>query len=192
MNLKELPFLGLLGPAAAGALIIAGLLLPLDAAQGVLLPVAWLLPVLIWSKLGTRENRHQPEQLVFSSANSLRRQLPAAWLSGVLLAMVTGSGVALSLALHGEWPGLLAWGVGAMFIPSLALCLGVWTGSSKSFEFIYALLWYLGPINRAEPLDFMGALPGSVGAGIWRYYMAITFVLLGLILIGRRWQIQRG
>ncbi len=106
--------------------------------------------------------------------------------------MVTGSGVALTLALHGEWSGLLAWGVGALFIPSLALCLGVWTGSSKSFEFIYTLLWYIGPINRIELLDFLGALPGSVGAGIWQYDLAITFVLLGLIFIGRKWQIQRG
>ena len=192
MDLKMFPlFLGL-GGAITGASIIAGLLIPLDVAQEILLPVAWLLPVLIWSKLGTRETRYQTEQLVFSSAKSLKRQLPAAWLAGVFLAMVTGGGVALSLALHGEWPGLIAWGVGALFIPSLALCLGVWTGSSKSFEFIYTLLWYIGPINGVEILDFMGTLPGSVGAGIWRYYLAITFVLLGLIFIGRKWQIQRG
>ena len=130
--------------------------------------------------------------MVFSSANSLRRQLPAVWLAGVLLAMVTGSGVVVNLALHGEWPGVLAWVVGALFIPSLALCLGVWTGSSKSFEFIYTLLWYIGPLNQMVPLDFMGALPGSVEAGIWQLYLAATIILLGLAFIGRKWQIQRG
>jgi hypothetical protein len=106
--------------------------------------------------------------------------------------MVTGSGVAVNLALHGEWPGVLAWVVGALFIPSLALCLGVWTGSSKSFEFIYTLLWYIGPLNQMVPLDFMGALPGSVEAGIWQLYLAATIILLGLAFIGRKWQIQRG
>jgi hypothetical protein len=191
-DLKDFPLLGMGGSAAAVALIVAGLLLPLDAAKGTLLPFAWLLPVLIWSKLGTRENRHQTEQLIFSSANSLRRQLPAVWISGVLLAMATGSGVALSLALHGEWPSLLAWGVGALFIPSFALCLGVWTGSSKSFEFIYSLLWYIGPINQIVPLDFMGAVPGSVEAGIWQIYLVITIILSILAFIGRKVQIQRG
>lgn len=191
-DLNAFPLLGMGGSAAAVALIIAGLLLPLDTAQGTLLPFAWLLPVLIWSKLGTREARYRTDQLVFSSANSLKRQLPAVWLAGVLLAVVTGSGVALNLALHGEWPGVLAWVVGALFIPSLALCLGVWTGSSKSFEFIYTLLWYIGPINRIEPLDFMGALPGSVEAGIWKLYLAITVILIGLAFIGRKLQIQRG
>lgn len=106
--------------------------------------------------------------------------------------MVTGSGVALNLALHGEWLGVLALAVGALFIPSLALCLGVWTGSSKSFEFIYSLLWYIGPINQVGPLDFMGALPGSVESGIWQFYLVITVILIGLAFIGRRWQIQRG
>jgi hypothetical protein len=191
-ELRELPLFGMWGSAAAGALIIAGLLLPIDGARGIMLPLAWFLPMLIWSKMGTREARHRTDQLVFSSANSLKRQLPAVWLAGVLLAVVTGSGIALNLALHGDWLGVLAWVVGALFVPSLALCLGVWTGSSKSFEFIYTMLWYIGPLNRIEPLDFMGALPGSVEAGIWQLYLAITIILMGLAFIGRRWQIQRG
>jgi len=189
---RDLPFLGMYGSAVAGALIIMGLFLPLDSARGMMLPLAWLLPVLIWSKLGTREARYRTDQLVFSSAKALQRQLPAVWMAGVLLALATGSGVALNMALNGEWPGVLAWGVGALFIPSLALCLGVWTGSSKTFEFIYSLLWYIGPLNQVEALDFMGVVPGSVKAGIWQHYAVFTLVLFVLAFIGRRWQIQRG
>ena len=191
-ELKDLPLLGTYGSAAAGTLIIGGLLLPLETARGMMLPLAWLLPVLTWSKLGTREARYRTDQLVFSSAKVLQRQLPAVWMAGVLLALVTGSGVALNMALKGMWPGVLAWGVGALFIPSLALCLGVWTGSSKTFEFIYSLLWYIGPLNQVEALDFMGAVTGSVEAGIWQHYLVITLVLMVLAFIGRRWQIQRG
>lgn len=188
----QLPFLGMWGSATSVALIIAGLILPLDVARGILLPVAWVLPVLIWSKMGTRETRHRTDQLIFSSADSLKRQLPAIWLAGVLLAMVTGSGVAMNLALQSDFLGVLAWVVGALFIPSMALCLGVWTGSSKLFELLYILLWYIGPINRIEILDFMGVLPGSVDAGIWQFYITITLILIGLAFIGRKWQIQRG
>jgi hypothetical protein len=148
--------------------------------------------VLIWSKLGTREARYRTDQMVFSSAKALQRQLPAVWMAGVLLALATGSGVALNMALNGEWLGVLAWGVGALFIPSLALCLGVWTGSSKTFEFIYSLLWYIGPINQVEALDFMGAVPGTTEAGTWQIYLAATIILSGLAFIGRKVQIQRG
>jgi len=190
-ELTMLPLVGMWGSAAAIALVITGLLLPLDMARGIMLPLAWFLPVLVWSRMGTREARHRTDQLVFSSANSLNRQLPAVWLAGVFLAMATGSGVALNSACHGDWPGLLAWTAGATFIPTLALCLGVWTGSSKSFEFIYTLLWYIGPINQVGFLDFMGAIPGSMEAGTWRLYLVLTAILLGLALIGRKLQIQR-
>ena len=36
----------------------------------------------------------------------------------------------------GDWRGLLAWLTGALFIPTLALALGVWSGSSKLFEIV--------------------------------------------------------
>jgi len=190
-EMDDLPFIGDYGVAVVCALIITGLLLPIDTARGILLPVAWLLPVLVWSKMGTREAHHHTGQLVFSSANSLRHQFPAAYLAGVALAMFAGSGVACNLAIHADWAGLLAWLTGGFFIPALAFCLGVWTGSSKSFEFLYIMLWYLGPINRIEYLDFVGAVPGSVVAGIWHYYLVITLILLGLALMGRRTQMQR-
>ena len=195
LMMKELEDLPVLGQGVFGlviALIIAGLLFPLNEARGILLPLAWFLPVMVWSKLGTREARHRTNQLIYSSANILRRQLPAVWLAGVLLAIVTGSGVALNMALHGEWFGVLALSVGALFIPSLALCLGVWTDSSKLFEFVYTMLWYIGSLNRIEVLDFMGVMSESVVAGIWRFYLVFTIILLGLSFVGRKWQIQRG
>jgi hypothetical protein len=85
------------------------------------------------SVLGTRETQHRTEGLIFTNPHPIRRQLPATWLSGLAVALLTGSGVALRLALSGEWSALLAWTVGALFIPALALALGVWTGSGKAF-----------------------------------------------------------
>jgi len=38
----------------------------------------------------------------------------------------------------------------------------------------------------------MGAVPESVKAGIWQYYLFISLALIILAFIGRRWQIQRG
>jgi hypothetical protein len=188
--LREFPSIGGLGFLGAGALIVAGGLLPLSIARGVFLPIAWILPLLYWSKLGTRESRYGTDQLVFSSAYVVRRQLLAMWLAGVLVSLATGSGVAVNLVLHGDLSGVVSWGVGALFIPSMALCLGVWTGSCKLFEFLYALLWYVGPMSGVEFLDFMGALPGSVEAGVWWFYLAATVFFLGLTYVGRSLQIK--
>jgi hypothetical protein len=58
--------------------------------------------------------------------------------------------------LHGDLPGVAAFLAGAVFIPSMALALGVWSGSSKAFEAIYTVWWYIGPAHHTPGLDFMG------------------------------------
>jgi len=156
-----------------------------------LLPLAWLWPVLIWSSMGAREVQNRTEELVFANPHPLRRQLPATWLGGLIVALLTGSGVALRLVLTGNWSALLAWGVGALFIPSLALALGAWTGSGKAFEGLYAAIWYIGPVNHLAALDFMGVTAKSVAAGVPFYYLGLTVILLGLAVMGRKWQLGR-
>ena len=120
------------------------------------------------------------------------------WLSGVLVAMLSGSGAAVNLSLSGDWGGLLAWTAGALFVPALALALGAWTGSSKPFEVVYVTWWYMA-VNRVAPLDFMGVTSGlgtltCAGlftvqvAGLPWSYLGLTAVLLALAALGRWWQ----
>jgi hypothetical protein len=178
--------------AVALGLVIAALFSPLEVSRQWLLPVAWIWPLLVWSPLGNREARHRTEQMVFSAAFPLRGQLPAVWVAGLVVAMATGSGVALRLLLAGQWSALLAWAVGAAFIPALALALGVWSGSSKSFEVVYFLLWYAGPMNQVPALDYLGATDEAVATRIPLVYLALTLLLLGLAFAGRQRQIHRG
>src|SRR4029077_18050985 len=129
---------------------------PTGASQQILLPIAWLWPVLLWSGLGSREKRNGTEGLVFASPRLLTRQWPATWLAGVLLSVATGAGLAVRLAMAGDGMGLAAWAAGALFVPCLALALGVWTGSGKFFEALYTMIWYLGPMNHLPQLDYIG------------------------------------
>lgn len=171
--------------AVALGLIVAGLLVP-PGDRNVVLPLAWIWPLLLWSSLGNREARHATSDLVFSAAWPLRRQLPAAWAAGLLLAVLTGSGVAVRLALAGSWPALGAWAVGAAFIPTLALALGTWSGTSRPFEAVYLALWYVGPIQRVPSVDFMGAVPAAVASGVPLAYLVATVVLWIAAVAGRR------
>jgi hypothetical protein len=169
---------------------VAGLLLPAESARQYLLPAAWILPLALWSALGTRELRHNTGPLVFSAPHPLTRQLPLVWLAGVAVALAAGVGVAVSLILAGNWLHLLAWGTGALFIPTLALALGVWSGSRKAFEVVYMLWWYAGPINRVESLNFMGT-GSNVPLGRVLGYGLFTILLFALAVIGRKRQIKR-
>jgi hypothetical protein len=175
----------------AGGLILIGFLCPVDTSRRTVLPLAWIWPLLIWSKASVREARHGTEGIVFSAAHPLQRQFLALWLAGVTVSTVTGAGTAARLALVHQWDGLLAWGVGALFIPSLALVLGSWSGGSALFEAVYTVTWYVGPVNGLSALDYMGALCESVTAGIHWHYLTITIVLGLLAALGRWRQIQR-
>jgi hypothetical protein len=165
-------------------LIVGGLVSPPVISRAFLL-AAWIWPILIWSALGTREARQGTSQLVFSTPHPLRRQLPACWLAGVAIALLTGLGPALRLAAAGNSSGLAAWLTAGFFIPTLALALGVWSGSRKLFEVTYVLLWYAGPVNRISPLDYMGVAGGSATV-----FLVCTLVLAALAVAGRQRQIR--
>ena len=94
-----------------------------------------------------------------------------------------GAGVALRFTFAADWHSLVAWLAGALFIPSLALALGVWTNSSKAFEAIYTLWWYVGPAHHTPGLDFMGTSPASSQPGV---YVAAAMILLAAAYWRRR------
>lgn len=173
----------------AAGLLIASLASPAQEARG-LLPWVWVWPILLWSAMGTREARHQTGEIIFSAAHSLRRQFPAVWLVGVIVAVSMGSGVALRLLLASDWAGLVGFVVGAVFISSLALAMGVWSGTGKLFEAVYIIWWYIGPLHHDRNLDFMFTSARSFSWNVLRFYLVAAFLLVAIALLGRRRQIQ--
>jgi hypothetical protein len=166
--------------------LIGGLVAPDPATRQGFAVTAWLWPVLLWSQMGAREARYATQSLIFSSAHALERQLPAAWVAGVIVCLLAGGGFAIRLLLAGDAHSLVAWLTGALCIPALALALGVWSGSSKPFEAIYTMWWYAGPAHATRGLDFMGMTPASA---MPLTYLATAAILLLACYVGRRAQL---
>ena len=174
----------------AAGLFAVCLFTPLPVSRGFLV-AAWIWPLLIWSAMGTRERRLRTDQIVFSTAHPLRRQLPACWLAGVIIAVITGGGTGLRLLMAGDELGLLAWTAGALFIPTMALALGVWSGSSKLFEVLYLFLWYLGPASHFAAIDFIGATGPLLPSRTPLIFLMITAALAIFAIVGRQRQLSR-
>ena len=170
----------------AAGLAVACVFAPFDAARGGVFVAAWLWPIFVWSPMGSREARHATESLVFSSAHALSRQLPAIWSAGVLVALLAGGGIGARLLINGDHRGFAAWFAGALFIPTLALALGVWTGGSKAFEALYIIWWYMGPAHHIPGIDFMGTTPASSSPAP---YLIATVLLLAAAYWRRRTRI---
>jgi hypothetical protein len=160
----------------AAGLLVGQIVSPDANIRSGFLIAAWIWPILLWSPMGCRESRYATASLLFSSERSLSRQFPALWTAGVLVALLTGSGAGFRLFLAADWHSFAAWLAGALFIPSLALALGVWSGGSRAFEAIYTVWWYIGPAHQIPGIDFMGTTPASSSPGLYATAAAILFV----------------
>jgi hypothetical protein len=165
-------------------LLIAEFFAPLDISRGPILASAWMWAVFVWSPMGARESRFSTRQLLFCCANILPRQLLGCFLAGLSVAVLTGAGTAARLAIAGNAPGLLAWLAGALLLPSLALFLGVSSGTSKPFEGLLTMLWYVGPMNHTPGLDFTGTAngPNTISYALTLLALTVAFLIFALFL----------
>jgi hypothetical protein len=169
--------------AVAAGLVVAQLFRPSDWLPYLLI-AAWVWPILILSGLGCRENRFNTRQIVFSAPRPMS-QLPAGWLSAVLVTALLGSGALVRFLLAGDPVALLGWLTAIAFIPSLALALGTLTGSGKAFEALY-VLWMYGLMQNAAAIDFAGLVPGSH----FYVYAPVAIGLIAVATLARRRQLQ--
>jgi len=167
----------------AAGLVVAQLVSPSDAVLYSLI-AAWVWPTLILSGLGCRENQFDTRQIVFSAPRPMS-QLPAGWISAVLVIAFLGSGALVRLLLTGDPVAVLGWLTAIVFIPSLALALGTLTGSGKAFEALY-VLWMYGLTQKAAAIDFAGLVPGSP----YYLYLPVAIGLLAIAALARRRQLQ--
>jgi hypothetical protein len=176
--------------AVAAGLLIAEIFSPLEAARGPLLGVAWIWPVLIWSAMGARESRFATRGLLFSSSGILTRQLPACYLAGVAVAAVAGAGVGVRLLIAGHGAAFAAWAAGALFLPAMAMSLGVLSGSGKVFEALLTAMFYIGPLNHVAGIDYTGSADGAATLRYAVMYLTLTAALLVVAFLTRARQLR--
>jgi hypothetical protein len=178
--------------AGLAVLWIGSLTAPSETMRSYWFLVVCIWPVLVWSRMGEREVRYQAEQLIYQAAYPLARLLLSAWSAGVLVTAMAASGVLFGRLLAGQPAGVLPWTLSIVFIPTLALALGVWSRGSKLFEVVYPILWYLGPFNRENGLvvlDYLGIHAGAPVNASPLWFTGVLIFLLLLAFIGRRRQI---
>jgi len=163
--------------AITAGLNIALLSTPFSIAKEYLLPIAWLWLLPVLSEMGNRERKNNTSQMVFSSARPVLRQLPAAWLAGILATALLEFAGAVVFLLNGDLPGLAGWVGAVIFVPTLALALGVTSSGSRAFEVVYVIWWYVGPLQKTPGLDFVSGPPQV-------YLLAAA----GLLLLSAFWR----
>lgn len=163
--------------AVAAGFFVAGLFTRGDA-QNVLIGLAWIWPILQLSQIGTREAVYDTEQFVYPTLHPIRRQFVAQWAAGVALALLCAGGSLVHFAATGNLLGIAGIVAGALFVPSLALACGAVSGTTRLFEILYLILWYMGPMNHTL-LDYT---QGANAAG----FAVAAAILLAIAAAARR------
>ncbi|MBI9047046.1 MAG: hypothetical protein JEZ06_21350 [Anaerolineaceae bacterium] len=164
----------------------AAIFSPLSITQAYLLPIAWGIPILLWSKMGCRESEFNTHQLINSTPKLLIQWL-AVYFSGLTITALCGMGALISFVYHQSPEGILGWFAATVFIPSLAWFLGTLSGTPRAFEIIYAFIWFFGPIQQLPMLDFIGAvsIPSQK-----LLYLGGAIVMLIITLMGRHYRFR--
>nr|WP_026591702.1 hypothetical protein [Bacillus sp. UNC437CL72CviS29] len=165
-------------------LIAFGLICPVDISKG-WLPIIIIWPIAIWSQMATREWFYRTNQIIYSSCSPLYKFF-ATWISGVIVGFIISSGIIIQLILIEDISFLLSWLIGIVFIPTVALALGIWARTRKLFEVLYVILWYVGPVNHLPYVDFLGISTSYVFL-----YSTLSVLLLCIALTGQLQQVGR-
>lgn len=152
-------------------------------AQSIAVGLAWIWPMLAWSQLGTREAVCDTEQFIYPTLHPIRRQFLAQWLAGVLLALAAAGGALVHYAAVGNAVGIEGILAGAIFVPTLAIACGALSGTTRLFEIVYLVLWYIGPMNRTT-FDFT---QGAYASG----FILVSITLLVIALGARKVRLLR-
>ncbi|MCS7475278.1 hypothetical protein ACFFQW_29635 [Umezawaea endophytica] len=162
---------------------------PIAGVSRVLLPAAWIWPVLLWSRLGTQ--RYECDvQSILAPYPSVRWRAVAEWLAGVLLTAGTGAAAAIRMVVAGDPAGVAAWVAAVLFIPALAFSLGSLSRTHRVFQAGYVPVWYAG-VSGLPVLDLAGALRAEDGTPLGPPAPLLAALGIGLVvavvaLSGRR------
>jgi hypothetical protein len=176
--------------AIALVLGVAQLVNPVEITRNLLL-AAWIWPVAMFSTMGCRASVHGVADLLDCAPCPIRRQLPASWLAGVVLAALVALPAWARFATAGRLDLVAALSGAVILVPSLALTLGVWSGTVRLFQVGYLFLWYLGPLNKLPALDYLGITDAAIVSGtpvacVWTSVLLIAGAWAGRLLQIRR------
>lgn len=164
-------------------MILFGMFCPLSLSRS-WLPITMIWPIAIWSQMITKETLYRTDQLILSSCSPFYKFF-ATWIAGIVVSLIISSGVIVQFISSGEIGLLTSWLTSVLFIPTLSLALGVWSGSRKLFEVVYILWWYVGPVNDMPYLDFLGIKSAQL-----MLYVSLSFILLCIALIGQQKKVR--
>lgn len=156
--------------------MIALVLLPINKAYQIVLPVLWFLQVNRWADLSTKEKFFGTSNFIYSSFKPLHRLLTSQILAGFLLAIFLAFPILTRELIAGNLISTLAIIVGSLFLVSFAIFSGIISGGKRLFEILFFAVTY-AIVNAVPFVDYFGGFHQDF------QYVILMIVVLVMVLI---------
>lgn len=143
-----------------------------------LIPIIWILPIFIWSKLGTIQINFNMEEYLFTYENYRKSQLFSSVVAGILFTILINISIIIKFIILSDFSRIMYISVGIFFVNTLGMFIGNVAKNSTTFEMIYTILWYVGMLNGLTSLDFLGLTKTAVST-----HSPIMFFAVGIVIL---------
>ncbi|MBW6408690.1 hypothetical protein [Clostridium weizhouense] len=143
-----------------------------------LIPIMWISPIFIWSKLGTIQMNFNMENYLVTYKNYRKSQMYNSVIAGILFTIIINISIIIKFILLENFLGVIYILMGIFFVNAFGMFMGNITKNSTAFEIIYIILWYVGMLNDFTSLDFLGLTKIAVSK-----HIPIMYLVVGIILI---------
>lgn len=156
-----------------------------------LIPLIWILPIFIWSKLGTIQANFNMEDYLLTYVNYRKTQLLNSIIAAIFFTILINISLIIKFLMLNNFVGIVYIFIGIFFVNSLGMFIGNIAKNSTAFEIAYIILWYVGILNGFTTFDFLGLTQNSGSEHIPIKFFAIGVILLIASITIKRNRINR-
>jgi len=143
------------------------------------LPLLTLLPMTIWSGMGSHERRHSVAPILYATPMSLVKHGLTGCAAAFVTVLLMTAGLTTKALVLGDMHLVLVLLGAAALAPAAASVFGAVSGSRRLFEVVFLMAWYSGPVKDYYLYANLFFLPA---ADLARWLLVATLVSLACVV----------
>lgn len=163
--------------------------LDLGTVQVLIIPLLMLWFINVFSGMGYKEHHYDMFQLISVMPKGRFRQVTCSYVAGLFIASILLLPVTLRMFMVSQFEGVVVAISAVIFIPSLAMFLGEFTRTNRSFEMLLIMLTYL-ILNKIHFINYVGFHPDIVSVTRGMAFLVVGIVI-GVFAVVRRLEILK-
>ncbi len=161
--------------------MLAMVLMPINQAHQIVLPVLWFLQINRWADLVTKEKFFGTSNFIYSSFKPLQRLLTSQIIAGFLLATFLALPLIFRNLINGNLIEIVSILLGSLLLISFAIFSGIISGGKKIFEILFFVITYT-ILSGGTFLNYFGGIHQNLNYFLILVMLLFTFLVTSFLI----------